>query len=159
MKNTAEYLNKNIIIFEDKENIQNKTPLADAIVNYKDKNCTPFDVPGHKYGRGVQELVDFYGEKTVSIDYNSMKPLDILSDPTSVIKDAEDLLAKAYNADNGYFVVNGTSSGDKIIVPRNAHKSALSALILSGAVPVYVQPEYDYEYGMFQGVELEEVKI
>src|SRR6056297_2962161 len=170
MKNTAEYLNKNIIIFEDKENIQNKTPLADAIVNYKDKNCTPFDVPGHKYGRGVQELVDFYGEKTVSIDYNSMKPLDILSDPTSVIKDAEDLLAKAYSGDNGYFLVNGTSSGvkamimavcnpgDKIIVPRNAHKSALSALILSGAVPVYVQPEYDYEYGMFQGVELEEIK-
>ncbi|HCX03153.1 MAG TPA: arginine decarboxylase [Clostridiales bacterium] len=170
MKNTAEYINKNIIIYEDKENIQNKTPLANAMIDYRNKNCTPFDVPGHKYGRGVGELVEFYGERTVSIDFNSMKSLDILSDPTSTIKEAEDLLAKAYHADNGYFVVNGTSSavkamimsvckpGDKIIIPRNAHKSSLSAMILSGAVPVYIQPEYDFEYGVFQGVEFEEVK-
>ena len=62
-----------------------KTPVFTAMKDYLDRNVIPFDVPGHKYGRGAEELVAFYGEKTVSKDFNSMKPLDILSDPTSTI--------------------------------------------------------------------------
>ncbi|MDP3386469.1 MAG: aminotransferase class I/II-fold pyridoxal phosphate-dependent enzyme [Eubacteriales bacterium] len=165
MKSKVSFLPQSIIILEHENVKQNKTPLLDAMLDYKNKNCTPFDVPGHKYGRGAKELVEIFGEKALSLDFNSMKPLDMLSSPTSVIKEAESLLAEAYGADNGYFVVNGTSSavksmimavckpGDKIIIPRNAHKSVVSALIMSGAIPVYIQPEYDVKLGIFHGVD------
>jgi arginine/lysine/ornithine decarboxylase len=170
MKNAINFLPKSIIIMDQEENIQNRTPLLDAMIEYKNKNCTPFDVPGHKYGRGSKELREIYGEKALSMDFNSMECLDILSNPSSVIKEAEDLLAKAYGGDKGYFVVNGTSAAvrtmimtvckpdDKIIVPRNAHKSVVSGLIMSGAVPVYVQPEYDEQLGVFHGVDTDNLK-
>lgn len=167
MKRTINFLPQSIIIMEHENVKQNRTPLLDAMIAYKKKNCTPFDVPGHKYGRGAQELAEIFGEKALSLDFNSMKSLDMLSNPTSVIKEAETLLAEAYGADYGYFVVNGTSSavksmimavckpGDKIIIPRNAHKSVVSALIMSGAIPVYIQPEYDVKLGIFHGVDTE----
>ena len=56
----------------------------------------PFDVPGHKRGRGNPELTDFLGEQCVGIDVNSMKPLDNLCHPVSVIREAEELAAAAF---------------------------------------------------------------
>ena len=118
---------------------QNKTPLFDALIDYHNRDVIPFDVPGHKHGEGLKEMSAFFGEKMLQLDVNSMKCLDNLSHPTSVIKEAEELLADAYGADYGFFMVNGTSSsvqamimsvcqpGDKIILPRNAHKSATTA--------------------------------
>jgi arginine/lysine/ornithine decarboxylase len=165
MKREISFLPQSFIIVEHENVKHNRTPLLDAMIEYKNKNCTPFDVPGHKYGRGAKELAEIFGEKALAMDFNSMNCLDMLSNPVSVIKEAESLLAEAYGADNGYFVVNGTSSavrsmimavckpGDKIIVPRNAHKSVVSALIMSGAMPVYMQPEYDVNLGVFHGVD------
>lgn len=91
----------------------------------------PFDVPGHKRGRGNPELVDLLGERCVGIDVNSMKPLDNLCHPVSVIKEAEELTADAFGAEYAFFMVGGTAqavqnmvlsvckAGDEIIVPRN----------------------------------------
>ena len=110
----------------------------------------PFDVPGHKHGRGNPELVELLGAKCVGIDVNSMKPLDNLCHPVSVIKEAEELAADAFGASHSFFMVNGTTSavqamvlsackrGDKIIMPRNVHKSAINALVLCVAIPVYI---------------------
>lgn len=149
---------------------QNKTPLFDALKEYYQRQVIPFDVPGHKHGKGLREFGEFVGHKVLEIDVNSMKPLDNISNPISVIKEAEDLAAEAYWADHGYFLVNGTTSGvqamimsvcqpgDKIIIPRNAHKSAINGLILSGAEPVYIQPEINEELGIAMGVSLEEVE-
>ena len=112
----------------------------------------PFDVPGHKRGKGNPELTKFLGEKCLTVDVNSMNPLDNLCHPVSVIKEAEELAARAFGAQHAFFMVNGTTSavqsmimsvckrGDKIIMPRNVHRSAINALIISGAVPVYVNP-------------------
>lgn len=131
---------------------QNLTPLASALQNYKKSRIVSFDVPGHKQGKGHKALVEYFGEACVSIDVNSMKPLDNLIHPVSVIKDAETLAAQAFQAKNAFFMVGGTSSsvqamvmaacreGEKIILPRNVHRSAINALILTGAVPVYVDP-------------------
>lgn len=152
------------------KNRQYKTPLYTALLEYNEKNVIPFDVPGHKHGRGNSELVEFLGEKTLRVDVNSMKPLDNISNPTGVIKEAEELMADAFGSDNSFFLVNGTSSGvqamimsachqgDKIIIPRNVHKSAINALILSGANPVYVQPGIDDEIGISLGVSVETYK-
>ncbi len=149
---------------------QNKTPLFDALKDYHKKGIVPFDVPGHKHGVGLKEFGEFMGEKILEVDVNSMKCLDNLSNPVGVIKDAEDLLAKAYDADYGYFLVNGTSGGvqgmimsvckpnDKIILPRNAHKSATNGIIMSGATPVYIHPEYNEELSIAFGVTTESVK-
>lgn len=149
---------------------QSKTPLFDALKKYNENNIIPFDVPGHKHGKGIKEFAEFVGSKVLEIDVNSMKCLDNLSNPVSVILEAEELLANAYGADYGFFLVNGTSAGirsmimsvckpgDKIILPRNAHKSAINGLIVSGAEPIYILPEYDDILGIYQGMTYESVK-
>ncbi len=134
------------------------------------RRVVPFDVPGHKRGRGNPELVNFLGEKCVGIDVNSMKPLDNLCHPVSVIQEAEELTADAFGANHAFFMVGGTTSavqsmilsvcqaGDKIILPRNVHKSVINALILCGATPVYVNPEVDSRLGISLGMKLSEVE-
>ena len=106
-----------------------------------------------KHGKGNPELTNFLGEKCMSVDVNSMKPLDNLCHPVSVIKEAEQLAADAFNAAHAFFMVGGTTSsvqsmimasvkaGEKIIMPRNVHRSAINAMILTGAIPIYVNPE------------------
>ena len=129
----------------------------------------PFDVPGHKRGRGNPELRDFLGQRCIGVDVNSMKPLDNLCHPVSVIREAEKLAADAFGAANAFLMVGGTTSavqsmiltvckrGDEIILPRNVHRSVINALVLCGAVPVYVNPEVDQRLGISLGMKREQV--
>lgn len=145
---------------------QTSAPIFEALEKFRKMRVVPFDVPGHKRGRGNPELVDFLGEKCVSTDVNSMKPLDNLCHPVSVIRDAEKLAANAFGAENAFLMVGGTTSavqsmvmsalksGEKIILPRNVHKSVMGALVLCGAVPVYVDPECDARLGIPLGMSL-----
>ncbi len=98
-----------------------------------------------------------------------MEDLDNICNPVSVIKKAEQLAAQLFHADNAFFLVNGTTNGiqamimsvcepgDKIIIPRNAHKSAIGGIILSGAEPVYIEPEIDDFMGIAMGITPEKV--
>ncbi len=98
-----------------------------------------------------------------------MEDLDNICNPVSVIKKAEQLAAQLFHADNAFFLVNGTTNGiqsmimsvcepgDKIIIPRNAHKSAIGGIILSGAEPIYIDPEIDDFMGIAMGVTPETV--
>lgn len=145
---------------------QKRAPLYEALERLRRQRVVPFDVPGHKRGRGNPELVALLGEKCVGLDVNSMKPLDNLCHPSSVIKEAEALAAQAFGAQDAFFMVGGTTSsvqsmilsvckeGDKIILPRNVHKSVINCLILCGAIPVYVNPEVDQRLGISLGMEL-----
>lgn len=149
---------------------QGRAPIYEALEEFKKKRIVPFDVPGHKRGRGNPELTAFLGEQAVSVDVNSMKPLDNLCHPVSVIKEAEELAAEAFGAAHAFFMVNGTTSavqgmvltackaGDKIILPRNVHRSVINALVLCGAVPVYVNPEMDKNLGIALGMSLNQVE-
>ncbi len=149
---------------------QERAPIYEALGQFKKQRIVPFDVPGHKRGRGNPELTEFLGEKCVSVDVNSMKPLDNLCHPISVIKEAEQLAAEAFGAAHAFFMVNGTTSavqgmiltackeGDKIILPRNVHRSVINALVICGAEPVYVNPEMDQRLGIALGMSLEQVK-
>ena len=69
---------------------QERAPIYEALEEFKKKRVVPFDVPGHKRGRGNPELVHLLGEKCVGLDVNSMKPLDNLCHPVSVIREAEE---------------------------------------------------------------------
>ena len=149
---------------------QNKAPIYEALVRYNDMRVVPFDVPGHKHGKGNPLLTDFLGQTCMNVDVNSMKPLDNLCHPVSVIRRAEELAAEAFNAGHCFFMVNGTTSsvqsmilsvckeGDKIIIPRNVHRSAINALIISGVLPVYVDPGVDMKLGIPLGMRIADVK-
>lgn len=148
---------------------QNRAPIYEALDTFRQMRVVPFDVPGHKRGRGNPELAEFLGEQCVSIDVNSMKPLDNLCHPVSVIREAEMLAADAFGAADAFLMVGGTTSsvqsmvlsvckrGDKIIMPRNVHRSVINALVLCGAVPVYVNPEVDNKLGISLGMQREQV--
>ncbi len=149
---------------------QDRAPLYDAIGEYRTNRVVKFDVPGHKGGRGNKTLSDFLGESCLKNDVNSMKPLDNLCHPVSVIKEAQELAAEAFGAENAFFIVNGATgavqamvmsvckSGEKIILPRNVHRSAINALVVCGAVPVYVNPGINRELGIPLGMTAEEVE-
>lgn len=149
---------------------QMRAPIYEALETFQKKRVVPFDVPGHKRGRGNPELARLLGERCVGLDVNSMKPLDNLCHPVSVIRDAERLTADAFGAADAFLMVGGTTSavqsmilsvckaGDKIILPRNVHRSALNALVLCGAVPIYVNPEVNSMLGISLGMEISQVE-
>lgn len=146
---------------------QKKAPIYEALEKFRKKRVVPFDVPGHKRGRGNPELVELLGEKCVNLDVNSMKPLDNLCHPVSVIKEAEELVADAFGAEHAFLMIGGTTSAvqsmvlsvckanDKIILPRNVHKSVINALILCGATPIYVEPKVNERIGIALGMEID----
>ena len=147
-----------------KDERQYRTPFFTKLKNYGTSDVAPFDVPGHKLGRIKNDLLDFIGPNTFRLDANAPIGLDTLSKPQGVLREAEKLMATAFNADKSFFLTGGTTTGilamimatcranDKIILPRNVHKSVINALILSGAVPVFVKPDIDIELGIANGV-------
>ena len=149
---------------------QDRMPILDALEDFKSQRIVPFDVPGHKRGKGNKELAAFLGEACVSIDVNSMKCLDNLCHPVSVIREAEMLAADAFEAQAAFLMVGGTTSavqamilsvvspGDQIILPRNVHRSVIDALVLVDAEPIYINPQLNQRLGISLGMEIEDVK-
>jgi len=147
-----------------------RTPVFDAVKKYVDSKVISFHVPGHKQGRGIEELREYIGERALQMDANGMEDLDYANHPTGVINEAEKLMAKAFGAEEAFFLVNGTTAGvqammmsacqpgDEIIIPRNAHKSTIGGIILSGTMPVYVQPEINEKLGIAMGVTEDSIK-
>ncbi|MCL2224420.1 MAG: aminotransferase class I/II-fold pyridoxal phosphate-dependent enzyme [Defluviitaleaceae bacterium] len=149
---------------------QKDTPIRTALEELESNRIIPFDVPGHKRGKGSSNLREFLGKKCLSIDVNSMKPLDNLCHPVSVIREAEELAAAAFGAAQAFIMVGGTTSavqamifyavkrGEKIILPRNVHRSMLNALVLCGAVPVYIECTSSERLGIALGSSLAAVE-
>lgn len=149
---------------------QHDTPIRKALEEQRHNRLAHFDVPGHKGGRGNKELRDFLGEECMRLDMNSMKPLDNLCHPVSVIKEAQELAAEAFGAKEAFFIVNGTTAavqamimsvckaGEKVIMPRNVHRSAINALVVNGAIPVYINPGTNQQLGIPLGMSVEDVK-
>lgn len=146
---------------------QSKTPFFSALKEYAESKVTPFDVPGHHLGNINDDFNKYIGKKVLKLDANAPKGLDSLFNPKGVIKEAEDLFSECFNSDKTYFLVNGTTIGiismimsscnhnEKIILPRNCHKSAINGLIISGAVPIFVEPQIDENLGITTSVTYE----
>jgi lysine decarboxylase len=150
---------------------QSDTPLFTALMEHAKKDPIQFHIPGHKKGKGMDpDFREFIGENALSIDLINIRPLDDLHQPTGIIKHAQDLAAKAFGADHTFFSVQGTSGaimtmvmsvcepGDKIIVPRNVHKSIMSGIVFSGATPIFIHPEVDPVLGISHGVTPEAIE-
>lgn len=145
---------------EDKKKFlkeQKRTPYLDALKKYLKENISPFDVPGHHMGNVENDFKKLVGDMVYKCDVNAPRGLDNLNHPNGVIIEAQSLMADAYDADEAFFLINGTSAGiiamimatcgknDKIILPRNCHKSIINALIISGSMPIFITPEFDYD--------------
>lgn len=150
---------------------QTETPLLSAMLNYVGDGVIPFHTPGHKQGKGIHPLLGkLLGKDALELDLALMEELDDFHEPHGCIKKAQDLAAGLYGADHSFFVINGTTGGiyamilavagpgEKILVPRNAHRSIIGGIILSGAVPVFMQPAIDFELGLAMGVVPETVE-
>ena len=149
---------------------QERAPVAEALREMQNMRLVPFDVPGHTRGRGNPELTALLGERCVGLDVNSMKCLDNLCHPVVVIREAEQLAAEAFGAAGAFLMVGGTTSavpsmvlsvvkrGEQIILPRNVHRSVMGALVLCGAVPVYIDPACDDVLGISLGMTLDSVR-
>jgi len=135
---------------------QNQTPLLDALKANAARPHAPFYTPGHKQGKGIsQPLADLFGKAVFRADLTELADLDNLFAPQGVIQEAQQLAAAAFGASQTWFLVNGSTcgieaailatcgTGDKIILPRNVHSSAIAGLIISGAIPIFLNPEYD----------------
>ncbi|BBD69290.1 Orn/Lys/Arg decarboxylase [Nostoc commune NIES-4072] len=135
---------------------QKQTPLLDALKANAARLHAPFYTPGHKQGKGIsQSLADLFGKAVFRADLTELADLDNLFAPQGVIQEAQQLASEAFGASQTWFLVNGSTcgieaailatcgTGDKIILPRNVHSSAIAGLILSGAIPIFLNPEYD----------------
>jgi arginine/lysine/ornithine decarboxylase len=160
---TAEYLGRVLD--------QTRTPYFQVLLDYVDAGVIPFHTPGHKQGIGMERSFrDFVGDNILSIDLTQIRGLDDLLQPEEALVEAQELAAAAYGSEHSYFLINGSTSGnqcmmmtaldpgDKICLPRNSHKSAMGGLIMSGATPVWMQPEVDEQLHMDHTVTPETVR-
>ncbi|WP_261319060.1 aminotransferase class I/II-fold pyridoxal phosphate-dependent enzyme [Microbulbifer agarilyticus] len=152
------------------------TPFADALREYVYAARDSWHTPGHSSGDSlssspwISDFHRFMGEHVFNTDLSvSVKMLDSLMDPISVIRQAQQLTAKTFGAQHSYFVTNGTSTsnkivlqhllrhGDRVVVDRNCHKSVHHAMIMSGAVPVYLESAVNQHYGIYGPVPQSEI--
>lgn len=155
----------------DEFNPQARAPFFEAMREYIKKDMVAFHTPGHKYGQGIDpEFIELVGRNTFRLDLCELPEVDNLHDPEHVLKEAMELAAQAYGADHSFFLVNGSTCGnntmvltvcdpgDKILVPRNVHKSIISGILLSGAIPVYMIPTWDRDIGIDHNLTPEDVE-
>lgn len=147
------------------ESLNLNTPLLDALRSSSRRQHAPFYAPGHKRGEGVNHnIASLLGKKVFGADLPELPELDNLFAPEGVIKEAQNLAAEAFGAEKTWFLINGSTcgimaailatcdAGEKIILPRNIHQSAIAGLILSGAIPIFINPEYDAQEGLAYGI-------
>jgi len=149
---------------------QKKTPYLSQYKKYLEGNYCVFDVPGHHQGGIRTDFDKVFTHIIYEKDINCPEGMDNLLHPHECIKEAQELYAEATNAKYAKFLVNGSTSGilimitsllranDKILLPRNVHKSVINALILSGATPEFIMPEVDKETEIVNQISLEERK-
>lgn len=138
---------------------QHQTPLLETLAKLATQPDAAFYTPGHKRGQGIsQSLVNLLGYSVFRADLPELPELDNLFAPEGVIEQAQLLAAEAFGATHTWFLVNGSTcgiiaailatcqTGDKIILPRNIHQSAIAGLILSGAIPIFLNPAYNSSY-------------
>ncbi|WP_309737864.1 aminotransferase class I/II-fold pyridoxal phosphate-dependent enzyme [Chamaesiphon sp. OTE_20_metabat_361] len=151
---------------------QSQTPIVDALQAWVNKSHAPFYTPGHKRGTGMNPLLKQpWGADVFGWDLPELPGLDNLHAPDGAIESAQTLAASAFGAQQTWFLVNGSTAGviaailatcgdgDKIILPRNIHSSAISGVIHAGAMPIFIDPVYDRALDITHSVTPEAVKL
>ena len=145
-------------------------PFTKALFKYAKEGKYTFCTPGHMSGTAFNKspagsiFYDFYGPNAFKADISiSMPELGSLLDHTGPHKEAEEYIARTFNADRSYIVTNGTSTANKIVgmyscptgstvlMDRNCHKSLTHLLMMSDVTPIYLRPTRN-AYGILGGI-------
>jgi lysine decarboxylase len=150
---------------------QKETPILDTLKFLSDQGNAPFYAPGHKQGCGISaKIEEILGKSMFKLDLPELPELDNLFSPQGVIEKAQVLAANVFGAEKTWFLINGSTCGiiasilaichcgDKVILPRNCHQSAIAGLILSGAIPIFLAPEYDPKWDLALSITPEAVR-
>lgn len=152
--------------------MNDRAPLLEMLAKCAQSQNAAFHTPGHKRGQGsFAAFRKLIGDRALRADLPELPELDNLFAPQGAIAEAQCLAAETFGAEQTWFLANGSTCGiiaailaacnpgDKILLPRNVHQSAISGLILSGAIPVFLQPEYDSVLDIAHSVTPETVAI
>src|SRR3954470_16244709 len=133
-----------------------RAPVLEALEEFRRRRDVVYGPPGHKQGRGADpRVLEIVGPGVFASDVLSLNGLDDRRESQGVTTQAEDLMADAVHADKAFFSTCGSSlsvksamisvagPGEKLLVSRNAHKSVVAALIISGVQPIWVHPHFD----------------
>ncbi|EFE21562.1 lysine decarboxylase, inducible [Edwardsiella tarda ATCC 23685] len=145
-------------------------PLTKALFHYVQEGKYTFCTPGHMGGTAFQKspvgslFYDFFGANTMKSDISiSVSELGSLLDHSGPHKEAEEYIARTFNADRSYMVTNGTSTANKIVgmyaapagstilIDRNCHKSLTHLMMMSDVTPIYLRPTRN-AYGILGGI-------
>lgn len=141
-------------------------PIINGISSYLKEEIIPFSMPGHKMGRGFKNLEQIL----LQGDLTEVEGLDNLQHPEGIIKDAEEKLSKLYNSKKSYFLVNGSTcgnlimifslfkEGDKVLVERNCHKSIMNGIIMRKLKPVFINNIFHSKLKAPVGIDLNHLK-
>lgn len=144
------------------------TPLARAVRHYPKLNRNRFHVPGHS-GREIFSVPGLTPEAHRH-DLTELEGMDVLSEPSGCIAEAQRLTAERFGVRDSFFLVNGSTAGlqaamlsilkpgDRVLLPRNVHRSVISGLILTGAEPIWFLPEWLPDWGLWGSVSPETVE-
>ncbi|KAJ49943.1 arginine/lysine/ornithine decarboxylase [Clostridium tetanomorphum] len=146
-----------------------KLPLVKGVLNYVKENNISFTMPGHKNGKGffaTTEGKTLLGN-LIKCDITEVDGVDNLHKAEGIIKESSDLLSTFYGSKKSYFLVNGSTSGnlimifssfnegDKIIVDRNCHKSIFNGIIMRKLKPIYIKNIIDNKYNAPFSIDME----
>lgn len=145
------------------------TPLVSALRSSAQQDAASFHFPGHNRGRAApSSLTDLIGIGPFLHDLPELPELDNLFSPSGPILEAQREAAELFGSSETWFLVGGTtcgvqaavmatcSPGDTIVLPRNSHVSAISAMVLSGAIPKYIVPEYSSQWDIAGGISVQQ---
>lgn len=143
----------------------NDIPILKALKGYVKEDTAYFHMPGHKGGNIFKKIgLEDFDMNLLSMDVTEVPGIDNLHSPEASIKEAQELAAGAFGADRTFFLINGTTGGiysmiltaanpgDKVIIPRNCHKSVIGAVILGRLQPIYINPELDTRLNIASGI-------
>lgn len=142
--------------------------IINFIENFRKLHRTLYTTPSHGQGDFVapasQKLL---GRKFFKSDYSEIEGFDNLSNPKGIIRTVQDYAANVYGAKATFFLTNGSTSGiiaamysllkknDKVVIARNCHKSVYNGLVLTGAIPIWIMPQYNKDWGIFETINLD----
>jgi arginine/lysine/ornithine decarboxylase len=150
---------------KDKE-FRMEMPLVEALLNFLQRKHIAFHTPGHLGFGSSASIKKLLGHQLFQADLTELEGLDSLHEPTGPIQQAQELAAQAWGSDQSHFLVNGSTSGvqtmllaacapgDMVLLARNSHRSVIHGLVLSGAIPVWLEPDWNDYLGTAEGVSI-----
>lgn len=160
------------VIKKENKSTKIKAPIVEALKKAYENPTYQFHIPGHTKGNGsLPEFKKLIGKKALSLDTtDEFDNLGTLHPATGPIKEAQELAAKAFGAKKTFFLLNGstvgnlafamglTKKGQKIVINRNCHRSALAGMIISGAEPLWIVPNRLEDWGIWGNISPESIE-